>query len=149
MTPENLSRLTTILEMDFDDLTSGDIQFLRNRIREAYKVDPTVKLDKEKCYTAFCLFKRKYIPRLEILFIQPKVLKKNGGIFGLNLSRRQSVPVSQWDGFNKDHKGVYHVQSGYFPVISVRYLSTHTEVTCMSVHGYFFEVDSRIFDFDI
>ncbi len=150
MTPENLSRLTAILEMDFDDLTSGDMQFLRNRIRESYHIDPTIHLDKNKCHTAFCLFKRKYISRPEMLLVQPKMVNKDGGTFGVNFSGRVVPILPHWDGFNMDHKGAFPIPIGYYPVISVHYTSGLTKVICMNPkNGFFFEIDSSRFDFEI
>lgn len=143
------NRLLNILRMDFDDMAKEDTNYFRNRIREEFRVSADyITLDRAVCRTAFCLLKRKYIHRIETVFIQPKPLIKDGGSFGVRSRIRKPITLPVWDHLRREKVGVFAVESGMYPLIDVWFTDRSTCLTILVDNG-FIDMDDTLFDFHV
>lgn len=143
------SNLFEILEKDFEELSSKELQYLRNKFRSQYKV--TGRIDVDILLRYYLMLKRKYISPLEIILVTTNQVIKDFGVFGGGkrlVSDRIQVPT--FDGLNGASKGMFYIDGyTYLPVLTVSYFDDHTEVICLSPEGSFCRVSTRDFDFEI
>lgn len=142
-------RLLNLLRMDFDDMPRGDTNYFRNRVREEFHVSADyATLNRNVCRTAFCLLKRKYVRRLEMVFVQPHCVLKDGGTFGVRVRERRPSVVPVWDNLHQDIVGTFAVAPDLYPVIDVQFTNSDTILTLLVPSG-FIDVHSSLFDFTI
>lgn len=146
---ETDDRLLGCLRMDFDDIPKSEMNYFRNRIRKEFHVSADyMTLTGDVCRAAFCLFKRKYIHRLETVFIQPKPLIKDGGSFGVKSRIRKPIVLPVWDHLRREKVGTFTVESGMYPLIDVRFTGRNTCLTILVDNG-FVDMDDSMFDFNV
>lgn len=143
------ARLLNCLKMDFDDIPKSEMNFLRNKIREEFHVSADyITLNRDVCRTAFCLLKRKYVRSLETVLMQPRVILKDGGAFGVRTRERRPPVVPVWDNLHREKVGSFTVAANLYPIIDVQFTSDRTIVTLLVDKG-FITVDDVLLDFTI
>lgn len=142
-------RLLNLLRMDFDDMPKEDTNYFRNRVREEFHVSADyITLNRDVCRTAFCLLKRKYIRSLETVLVQPRVVLKDGGVFGVKSKERRPLTVPVWDHLLKEKVGSFNVVPDIYPIVDVQFTKDKTILTLLVEKG-FIDVDDIYFDFTI
>ena len=135
--------------MDFDDMRKEDTNYFRNRVREEFHVSADyITLNRNVCRTAFCLLKRKYVRSLEVVLIQPRMVLKDGGTFGVRTRERRPLAVPMWDNLHREKVGSFTVTTNLYPVIDVQFTEKCTILTLLVEQG-FITVDDIHFDFTI
>ncbi len=142
-------RLINILDKDFEELSNGELQFLRNETRKLYGIEG--KIDINTLLNSYLNMKRKYIHELEQVLVTVKQTVRDFGVFGGGkqvVSPRIQVPT--FDGLNGASKGMFYIDGyTYLPVLSVSYFDDYTEVICLSPEGSFCRISTKDFDFEI
>lgn len=142
-------RLLNLLRMDFDDMRKEDTNYFRNKVREEFHVSADyITLNRNVCRTAFCLLKRKYVRSLETVLIQPRMVLKDGGTFGVRTRERRPLVVPMWDNLHREKVGSFTVIINLYPVIDVQFTEKCTILTLLVEQG-FITVDDIHFDFTI
>lgn len=135
--------------MDFDDMRKEDTNYFRNKVREEFHVSADyITLNRNVCRTAFCLLKRKYVRSLETILIQPRMVLKDGGTFGVRTRERRPLVVPMWDNLHREKVGSFTVITNLYPVIDVQFTEKCTILTLLVEQG-FITVDDIHFDFTI
>ena len=141
--------LNAILEKDFEELSKGELQILRNETRKIYGIEGKIGID--ILLNSYLNLKRKYIHELEQVLVTVKQNVIDFGVFGGGkqvVSPRIQVPT--FDGLNGASKGMFYIDGyTYLPVLTVSYFDDHTEVICLSPEGSFCKLTSKIFEFEI
>ena len=142
-------QLLNILEKDFEELSAGEIQVLRNETRKLYGIEG--KIEVSIILNSYLNMKRKYIHELEQVLVTVKQTVKDFGVFGGGkqvVSPRIQIPT--FDGLNGVPKGMFYIDGyTYLPVLTVSYFEDHTEVICLSPEGSFCKISTKDFDFEI
>lgn len=142
-------RLRNILDKDFEELSNGELQFLRNETRKLYGIEG--KIDINTLLNSYLNMKRKYIHELEQVLVTVKQTVRDFGVFGGGkqvVSPRIQVPT--FDGLNSASNGMFYIDGyTYLPVLTVSYFDDHTEVMCLSPEGSFCRISTKDFDFEI
>lgn len=142
-------RLLNLLRMDFDDMRKEDTNYFRNKVREEFHVSADyITLNRNVCRTAFCLLKRKYVRSLETVLIQPRMVLKDGGTFGVRTRERRPLTVPMWDNLHREKVGSFTVITNLYPVIDVQFTEKCTILTLLVEQG-FITVDDIHFNFTI
>lgn len=146
MEANKLEELLVLFETDFDDLTRGELQFLRNRYREETGVKDT--LTEDELFEAYLNFKRKYHTDFEMLLFTPRqqVIK---GVFACKVTDPKAQ-IPTFKSLSDRFKGYFIVQ-GYtsLPILTVRFKNDVTEVFCIAPNGDFCSIRSDRFEFKI
>ena len=142
-------RLINILDKDFEELSNGELQFLRNETRKLYCIEG--KIDINTLLNSYLNMKRKYIHELEQVLVTVEQTVRDFGVFGGGkqvVSPRIQVPT--FDGLNGASKGMFYIDGyTYLHVLTVSYFDDHTEVICLSPEGSFCRISTKDFDFEI
>ena len=142
-------QLLDILEKDFEELSAGELQVLRNETRKLYGIEG--KIEVSMILNSYLNMKRKYINELEQVLVTVKQTVRDFGVFGGGkqvVSPRIQVPT--FDGLNGASKGMFYIDGyTYLPVLTVSYFDDHTEVICLSPEGSFCRISTKDFDFEI
>lgn len=143
----NTEELIPILEKDYQELTPAELNTLRNATREKYHWQGTVEA--ETLLQSYLILKRRHIPGLETVFVEPR-LQKSCGVFGGISVVTESPLIQTFEGINKEPAGSFTLRSGeWFPVLTVFYFEKFTEIVCLSHEGHFFRISSQHFHFTI
>ena len=131
------NRLKDILEKDFEELTKGELQVLRNKAREIYHIEGKERIDEDTLLMVYLNLKRKLITNLETILVQPDEPVVVNGVFGKKTTYNPKV-VPVFDGINKESKGFFYVsEPTYLPLLSMFVLREPNEAYCLSPDGYF------------
>lgn len=140
-------RLIEILEKDFEELTVGERQVIRNRASERYGINQ--KLTEDQLLNAYLRFKLIHISPLEMLTFKPYPLRADFGPFGGVKERFPAVTVTTFSGLNGDKTGTFIVkEETILPIVTVFYETEHVEVVCVAPDGNFCRISNLDFDFD-
>lgn len=147
---EKQLKLKLILIKDFEELTKGELQVLRNYTREVYHIAVDVKIGEEMLLNAYLIFKRKEIQKLETVLVSPYPQITMKSSFVTAQTNYPPVVVPTFDGLYPSNK-VSFVIKGWqaLPVLTVFYFEEFTEVICLSPDGHFCRINSNILRFDI
>lgn len=145
----NEEKLLSILDKDFQELSNGELQVLRNETRKIYGMEG--KIETGILLNSYLNMKRKYIHELEQVLVTVQQTVRDFGVFGGGkqvVSPRIQVPT--FDGLNGASKGMFYIDGyTYLPVLTVSYFDDHTEVICLSPEGSFCSISTKDFDFEI
>lgn len=141
-------QLLDILEKDFEELSAGELQVLRNETRKLYGIEG--KIEVSMILNSYLNMKRKFITELEQVLVCPKMTVKDFGPFAGRQVVTNKIPVPTFDGLNGEPAGIFYIDGyTYLPVLSVSYLDDQTEVICLSPEGSFCRITTKDFDFEI
>lgn len=143
----DLNSLIPILRKDYQELSRGELNVLRNAAREKYRFPGHV--DAQTLFRSYLILKRRHVTALETVFIAPR-RSTSSGVFGGISVRCDGVVVQAYDGIKWEGAGCFEIRSGeWFPLLTVFYFETETRIWCLSKEGHFFCVSSRNFSFEI
>jgi len=147
---ENKDDFATLLVKDFDDFSRGELQILRNRIRQRYKYPIEVKIDATMLYHGYLILKRDLVTTLETLQVCPYPAETHKSSFTGETLTFAPVVVPTFDGIFGSPTDSFTI-TGYItlPVLTVSYFDDYTEVTCLSPGGNFCKIRSKNLLFDI
>lgn len=141
-------QLLDILEKDFEELSAGELQVLRNETRKLYGIEG--KIEVSMILNSYLNMKRKYIHELEQVLVTVKQTVRDFGPFAGRQVVTSKIPVPTFDGLNGEPAGIFYIDGyTYLPVLSVSYLDDQTEVICLSPEGSFCRITTKDFDFEI
>lgn len=141
-------QLLDILEKDFEELSPGELQVVRNETRKIYGIEG--KIGTGIILNSYLNMKRKFITELEQVLVCPKMAVKDFGPFAGRQVVTNKIPVPTFDGLNGEPAGIFYVEGyTYLPVLTVSYFDDHTEVICLSPEGSFCRISTKDFDFEI
>lgn len=141
-------QLLDILEKDFEELSPGELQVIRNETRKIYGIEG--KIGTGIILNSYLNMKRKFITELEQVLVCPKMTVKDFGPFAGRQVVTNKIPVPTFDGLNGASKGMFYIDGyTYLPVLTVSYFDDHTEVICLSPEGSFCRISTKDFDFEI
>lgn len=141
-------KLLDILEKDFEELTPGELQILRNETRKIYGIEG--KIEVSTILNSYLNMKRKFITQLEQVLVTTKQSLRDFGPFVGKQLVTQRVHVPTFDGLNGTSNGMFYIDGyTYLPVMTVSYFDDHTEVICLSPEGSFCKLSNKDFDFEI
>lgn len=145
---EKQRQLLEILEEDYEELTPGQLQFLRNRVRERFETEG--KVTNEVLFNAYLSFKRRLITALETLTFCSHPMKCDFGPFGGKKLRYPRISIPTFEGLEGVKTGTFTVDEYItLPVLTVSYLEDETEVVCIAPDGNFCKISSKTFLFEI
>lgn len=132
-----MEKLIEILEKDFEELTKGELQILRNKAREIYHIEGKERVNEETLLMVYLNLKRKYIKEFETILVEPDAPIIVKGAFGNNITYPKKV-IPTFDGINKKNKGFFYVDCPtYLPLLSLFVLREPNEAYCLSPDGNF------------
>lgn len=141
-------QLLDILEKDFEELSPGELQVVRNETRKIYGIEG--KIGTGIILNSYLNMKRKFVTELEQVLVCPKMSVKDFGPFAGRQVVTSKIPVPTFDGLNGEPAGIFYIDGyTYLPVLSVSYLDDQTEVICLSPEGSFCRITTKDFDFEI
>lgn len=148
MEDRKLAELLVIFETDFEDLTRGQLQFLRIRYREETGIKDT--LTKEQLFEAYLNLKRKYFNDYEMLLFCPRTRMVDYGAFGGCKLEVSKITVPTYASLTGHSVGQFTV-TGHtsLPVLNVSITLDKTVVYCIAPDGEFCKISSTDFDFEI
>lgn len=143
-----MKRLIEVLEKDYEELTLGERQVIRNKASERYGINQ--KLTENQLLNSYLKLKLLYITPLEILTFHPYPLRADFGPFGGIKERCPAVTVTTFSGLNGDKTGTFVVKEEMtLPIVTVFYETEHTEAVCVAPDGNFCKISNRDFEFDV
>lgn len=143
-----MSDIVNILKSDYDDLTKGEKQVIRNKARELYSF--TGKIEENLLFMAYLMMKRKFVLQLEQILISPKEIVQANGPFNDKRVNIDKAPIPVFDGLNASQKGFFYItEPTFLPLLTVSYFETVTEVICLSPEGSFCKITTQNFSFEI
>lgn len=143
-----MNNIVNILKSDYDDLTKGEKQIIRNKARELYSF--TGKIEENLLFMAYLMMKRKFVLQLEQILISPKEIVQANGPFNDKRVNIDKVPIPVFDGLNASQKGFFYItEPTFLPLLTVSYFETVTDVICLSPEGSFCKITTQNFSFEI
>lgn len=143
-------QLKDILQYDFEELTKGQIQVLRNRTREMYGIEGTERIPEKDTLYTYLIEKRRLIDELETVDVHPRRTKISGAFVNGEKLGNTKVTVTTFDGRYGLKEGSFVINVVYpLPVLTVSFVDDYIELIGLAPDGHFCLISSRCFDFEI
>lgn len=141
-----------VLNKDFEELTRGELQLLRNRIRSEIRLDASQPIGHDKLLNGYLVLKRKLCADLETAFFKPVPMKCDFGPPFSAVERFPKVKLPTYDGMNGKCTGRSIMIDGdgiTLPILTVFYHIYPFKAVCLTPDGEFVNIESNSINSEI